>query len=157
MEVKSLKELEKELQKRIDYVLLTDVTDVVTEIMIEHINNDVYAVYEPRTYRRRMNNGGLSSPDNINSSIEGDTLIVENNTMANPYIFIDGIDIPVMSINAGKELTPIIEMGEPYEFDWGLNNIPRPFIHNTIAEIKANNYHVRALKEGLRKQGIEVE
>ena len=157
MEVKSLKELEKELQKRIDYALLTDVTDVVTEIMIEHINNDVYAVYEPRVYRRRMKNGGLGYPGNINGSIDGDTLIVENNTMADPYIFIAGIDIPVMSKNAGKELTPIIEMGESYDFDWGIYNTPRPFIHNTIEEIKTNNYHVRALKEGLIKQGIEVE
>ena len=37
MVVKNLKELERELRTRIDYALLTDVTEVVTTVMLDHI------------------------------------------------------------------------------------------------------------------------
>ena len=37
MVVKNLKELERELRARIDYALLTDVAEVVTTVMLDHI------------------------------------------------------------------------------------------------------------------------
>ena len=106
MVVKNLKELERELRTRIDYALLTDVTEVVTTVMLDHIERDVYDSYVPHEYVRRYDNGGLMDINNINSSIEGDTLVVENNTMANPYIFVQSK--MVKSDNADQELAPII-------------------------------------------------
>ena len=41
MVVKNLKELERELRTRIDYALLTDVAEVVTTVMLDHIERDV--------------------------------------------------------------------------------------------------------------------
>ena len=45
---KNLKELEKELYKRINTALDTDVADTVKEIMTDHIVRDVYDKYEPK-------------------------------------------------------------------------------------------------------------
>ena len=93
---------------------------------------------------------------NINSSIEGDTLVVENNTMANPYIFVQGKMIK--SDKAGQELAPIIETGWGYDFgDWTYYGVARPFMYNTKEDLRDNKYHVIALRQGLKRQGIEVK
>ena len=68
MVVKNLKELERELKARIDYALLTDVAEVVTTVMLDHIERDVYDSYVPHEYVRRYDNGGLMDISNINSS-----------------------------------------------------------------------------------------
>ena len=65
MVVKNLKELERELRTRIDYALLTDVTEVVTTVMLDHIERDVYDSYVPHEYVRRYDNGGLMDINNI--------------------------------------------------------------------------------------------
>lgn len=49
---KSLKELEKALQEKVDIALLTDVAQTVTEVMQDHIAQDVYDVYNPSRYAR---------------------------------------------------------------------------------------------------------
>lgn len=156
MVVKNLKELERELRARIDYALLTDVAEVVTTVMLDHIERDVYDSYIPHEYVRRYDNGGLMDISNINSSIEGDTLVVENNTMANPYIFVQGKMIK--SDNAGQELAPIIETGWGYDFgNWTYHGVARPFVYNTKEDLSDNKYHVIALRQGLKRQGIEVK
>ena len=158
MVVKNLKELERELRARVDYALLTDVAEVVTTVMTDHIERDVYDVYEQFMYERRHDNGGLDDVRNINSSIEGNTLIVENNTWAKPYYYNMNTRKYELSINAGKELTPIIETGWTYDIgNWDYYGVPRPFIHNTIEDLRDNKYHVVALKQGLKRQGIEVK
>ena len=43
---KNLKELEKELYKRINTALDTEVADTVKEVMSEHIQKDVYDKYK---------------------------------------------------------------------------------------------------------------
>lgn len=144
-----MKELQNALQDKIDYALLTGVSDTVSEVMTDHIIRDVYDVYNPLLYLRRYNQGGLLDKNNINSSIEEDTLIVENNTKGNPYL---------LSASKGKEIVEIIETGNGYDFEnWEYYGIPRPFIQNTRDDLKANKYHVKALKQGLKKQGLEVE
>lgn len=156
MVVKNLKELERELRTRIDYALLTDVAEVITTVMLDHIERDVYDSYIPHKYARRYDNGGLRDISNINSSIEGDTLVVENNTMANPYIFVQGE--MTKSDNAGQELAPIIETGWEYDFgDWKYYGVARPFMYNTKEGLRDNKYHVIALRQGLKRQGIEVK
>ena len=52
---KNLKELEKELYKRINTALDTDVADTVKEVMTDHIIRDVYDKYDPAVYQRRYN------------------------------------------------------------------------------------------------------
>ena len=153
---KNLKELQNALQDKIDYALLTDVADTVSDVMTDHIARDVYDVYAPATYKRRLNNGGLLDKDNINSSIEENTLVVENNTTGKPYYQI-GTGF-TYSQNKGKEIVGVIETGDGYDIhDWEYDGVPRPFIQNTQEDLKNNKYHITALKQGLEKQGLEVK
>ena len=153
---KNLKELQNALQDKIDYALLTDVADTVSDVMTDHIARDVYDVYTPATYKRRLNNGGLLDKDNINSSIEENTLVVENNTKGKPYYRV-GAGF-TYSQNKGKEIVGVIETGDGYDIhDWEYDGVPRPFIQNTREDLKNNKYHITALKQGLEKQGLEVK
>lgn len=159
---KNLKELQNALQDKIDYALLTDVSHTVTEVMTDHIARDVYDVYlpiditNPHQYVRREDNGGLIDPNNINSSIEKNVLIVENNTLGAPEY---GIGNEVFSSqNKDKEIAGVIETGKGYDIHgWEYDGVPRPFIQNTREDLKNNKYHVIALRQGLKKQGLEVE
>ena len=155
---KSLKELEKALQEKVDVALLTDVAQTVTEVMQDHIAQDVYDVYNPSRYARRMNENGLLDNRNINSSIDGNTLIVENNTLGSPYYY-DPSDKKIKkSVNAGEEIVGVIESGRGYDIsDWEYDSVPRPFIENTREELKDYEWHKKALKQGLQKQGLEVK
>lgn len=57
---KNLKELEKELYKRINTALDEDVADVVKDVMTDHIIQDVYDVCNPVSYERRYNQAGIN-------------------------------------------------------------------------------------------------
>lgn len=159
---KSLKELQNALQDKIDYALLSDVSHTITEVMTDHIARDVYDVYSPvditnpHQYTRREDDGGLIDPNNINSSIEKNMLIVENNTIGVPEY---GIGNKVFhSQNKNKEIAGVIETGKGYDIHgWEYDGVPRPFIKNTRYDLANNKYHVKALKQGLKKQGLEVK
>ena len=155
---KNLKELEKELQEKIDIALLTDVAQVVTEVMQDHIAKDVYEVYSPKMYERRLNENGLLDEKNINSSIEGNTLIIENNTLGSSYYYDPKSKEMKKSQNADKEIAGVIESGRGYDIhSWGYDEEPRPFIENTREELRDYEWHKKALKQGLQKQGLEVK
>ena len=153
---KSLKELEKALQEKVEIALLTDVAETVRDVMLDHIIEDVYDEYTPFEYSRRNNENGLMDGNNINASIEGNTLIVENNTLGKPY-YREGKELK-RSQNAGQEIAGVIETGQGYDIhDWEYDGIPRPFIENTRRELVDYDWHKKALKQGLQKQGLEVK
>ncbi len=173
MIVNSLKELEKELKKRIDKALKTEVQAIVTDIMIDHIVTDVYEAYEPERYWRRLNQTGLNSgspyddsdntglldPENIQFTFDGNgNMIVENVTVGARYYY--GYDKGRVgwhvSDNAGKYITPVIETGNGYDV-FGDGMIPRPFMQNTRDDLEKNHYVKKALKIGLKEQGLEVK
>lgn len=153
---KSLKELEKALHEKVEIALLTDVAETVRDVMLDHIIEDVYDEYTPFEYSRRNNENGLMDGNNINASIEGNTLIVENNTLGKPY-YREGKELK-RSQNAGQEIAGVIETGQGYDIhDWEYDGIPRPFIENTRRELVDYDWHKKALKQGLQKQGLEVK
>jgi hypothetical protein len=153
MIVNSLEELEKELSKRINIALGVDVADIVRDVMTDHIVQDVYEAYEPIGYERRYNKNGLLDPNNIISIIDGyGGLSVQNITLGNPYYIRDGQS--VKSKNSNLPITNVIETGEGY--DTWKGSSPRPFMKNTHDDLKENHYHTKAMKSGLKKQGLEV-
>ena len=153
---KSLKELEKALQEKVEIALLTDVAETVRDVMLDHIIEDVYEEYTPFEYSRRNNDNGLMDGNNINASIEGNTLIVENNTLGKPY-YREGKELK-RSQNADQEIAGVIETGQGYDIhDWEYDGVPRPFIENTRRELADYDWHKKALKQGLQKQGLEVK
>ena len=168
---KNLKELEKELYKRINTALDTEVADTVKEVMTDHIVSDVYDKYIPKMYMRRYNqsgnainspfddtdNTGLLDPNNIISTIDGEGgLLVENITLGSKYYFYGGKRR--ISDNAEEPIAGIIETGQGYDIGgWAYDGVPRLFIQNTHDDLERNHYHTEAMKRSLNKQGLEVK
>lgn len=150
------KMLLKDLRSDIENVLMDEVLDKVREIEIEHIEEDVYSVYQPSIYRRRKKNGGLSDPENIIGTIEGDMqLVVENITSFNEEYG---------GKNGGEGLAEMVNDGgnSEHDYDYGFRGIeapyskPRPFLDNTIEEIENTNSVENTLANGLRKRKYDV-
>ena len=165
---KNLKELEKELYKRINTALDTEVADTIKEVMTDHIIRDVYDAWEPQAYMRRYNqsgndigspfddtdNIGLLGQENIISTIDGDgNLFVQNMTLGSRYYY-DATGWHI-SKNAEKPIAGVIETGRGYDVLG--NATPRPFIQNTHDDLEQNHYHTEAMKRSLKKQGLEVK
>lgn len=166
MRVNNLKELETELKKRIQNALANEVNDVVGDVMQDHIIQDVYDVYDPVIYSRRMNNGGLLDRDNIVSDFRGELgLSVKNITLGDKYYSLRTYSksggytsTPMISQNYNKPIVGVIETGEGYDVKgWEYDGVPRPFMKNTYEDLKDNHYHTIAMKNGLERQGLEVK
>lgn len=166
MRVNNLKELEKELQKRIQNALGTEVNDVVKDVMQDHIVSDVYDKYSPIIYTRRLNNSGLLDRDNIVSDFKGDLrLSVKNVTLGNKsynireYAKSGGYTAkPMVSQNYNKPIAEVIETGQGYDVKgWEYDGVPRPFMRNTYEDLRDNHHHTNAMKDSLKRQGLEVK
>ena len=164
MRVSSLKELEKELQKRINNALNSEVADVVKYKMEDHIISDVYNVYDPEVYVRRYTNGGLIDPNNIVAYAEHGTLTVKNITIGDKYVSINHYtatghtSTPTVSQNYNKPIAGVIETGKGYDVHgWQYDGVPRPFMKNTRDELEQSHLHTKVLKQGLIRQGLNVK
>lgn len=156
MKVKSIKNLKKVLQGRVDIALKEDVTDVVRDVMTDHIVTDVYEKYSPKTYQRRENCDGLLDPNNISSSVDNGKLSVKNDTLGSKY-YNHGNEIKT-SQNYNKPIADVIETGKGYDIEgWEYDNVPRPFMSNTYDDLQKNKHHIEAMRNGLRKQGLKVK
>ena len=154
---KNSKELYAEIMKRVNIALDTDVADVVKDVMTDHIAQDVYDVYEPKAYNRRLNQDGLLDPNNIISTIDGEgRLKVENVTLGSKYYYDNGQR--KISQNSGEPIAEVIETGQGYDIHgWEYDGVPRPFMKNTHDDLEQNHYHTEAMKQSLKKQGLEVK
>lgn len=164
---KNTKELYSELMKRISYTLDDEVADVVKDVMIDHIITDVYDAYQPTEYIRRgnqsgndidspydnTNNAGLFDPNNIISTTDEEGgLEVVNVTLGSRYYYRG--NKRYISKNAEKPIAEIIETGAGYDVR---SPGKRPFIKNTHDELKDYGFHIKAMKQGLQKRGLEVK
>ena len=153
---KNLKELEKELYKRINTALDTDVADTVKEVMADHIRDDVYNKHKPKYYSRRGSDCGLADPENLNATLGSDgELFVQNITLGSKTFYSKHAQGYVPSGNANEFITPIIESGVGYDA-WE-DAFPRPYVQNTHDDLEQNHYHTEAMKRSLKKQGLEVK
>lgn len=133
--------------------LLDDIRDSVSEevskemikIEQEHIDSQVYNAYTPKEYSRRLDNGGLRSEENMQSTI--------NRTN-------DGIEITVHNSTTGNLLYKNYWQGEIQDFIesgvymWnGQMPPPRPFIDDTQEEIDNSNRIEEAVERALNKLG----
>lgn len=140
----------KDLKSDIEDTLMDEVLDEVRNIEIEHIEQDVFSVYSPSIYKRRMNDG-LDDPSNIVGEVRDLQLEVDNITeFNNDY----------GTYNRGIGLAALINDGEGrsgFFYDYpGEFERPRPFIDNTIEEIEQTNSVESALAKGLKKRNYDV-
>ena len=141
--VKNYNQLFKQLQKVISESLKDEVADEAIKTMKFEIKRQVYDAYEPLSYERKYDDGGLVDDANILTEVNGTTLVVEN-------IRRDENDI-------SRNVAYVVETGEGYQY-----NVPerlkygRPFTMATREELK-NGKAVNALKKGLNNRGLKTE
>lgn len=72
-------EVLKDLKSDIEDVLMGDVLDEIRDIELSHVKNDVFSVYSPVVYKRRLTDG-LDDPRNIVGKVKDLHLSVDNIT-----------------------------------------------------------------------------
>lgn len=144
----SFEELKHELDKKIKKAMEKEVAETVRETMQTHIATDVYDAYNPKLYKRRYGNDGLIADSNIISRYDdiSNTLTTTNITVGNNNFS-----------PTDNYLSPIIESGEGYNFDFEYFNIPRPFVRNTYEELIEYGWAQKALEIGLKRQGLDIK
>lgn len=139
MTFKNLNSLCRHIEKQIQDTMSNEVADTVKDNMAEAVHTSVYDAYSPEYYNRRMNNGGLSDTHNMevteiqNGISVHDAAPLDNGR--NDYSLDDII------VNRGV-------LGYPQS---------RDFYAETAERLQENQEHTEALKQGLKKRGIEVE
>lgn len=139
MTFKNLNSLCRHIEKQIQDTMVNEVADTVKDNMAEAVQTSVYDAYSPQYYKRRMNNGGLSDTQNMevteiqNGISVHDAAPLDNGR--NDYSLDDII------VNRGV-------LGYPHG---------RDFYAETAERLSENQEHTEALKQGLKKRGIEVE
>lgn len=156
-ELKSLGELKKHLQEKINNVLLNQTGEYIKEMELTLIDSLVYDSYEPTKYKRREENGGLKDPNNIEVRLDADgILVVSNNT---PF------SQEPITANQGNELIGLIEYGSGGYKDYAYEYIsksgdspytyPRPVISETAEFVRENL--ADDIQIGLRRIGLNVK
>lgn len=152
-------ELEKVLKEKIEFAMVTEVADIVDEAILNHVQTDVYDVYTPVEYNRRYNMDGLGDRTNLVTLIEtnGDTIKMQTDNLTKGSLYHRVGNRIRKSRNSKKFLANIVETGVGYQHDFPYRNVPRPFMENTVEQLKEDQWHVGALQVGLVKQGILVK
>lgn len=138
MTFKNINTLFKHIEEQVQDTMANEVADTVKDNMAEAVHTSVYDAYSPQYYNRRMQNGGLSDTHNME--------VTE---------FKNGIAV--------HDAAPLDNGRNDYNLDeiivYGLGNQPfeRDFYAETVERLSENQKHTGALKQGLKKRGIEVE
>lgn len=157
----ALKKVNGQLMPKINNALSKEVFAKVRDTEVSAIEKEVYEVYDPQGYRRRMASGGLSDPKNIvieGGAATGGRLSVVNVTPQNPGGCKNG-----KFVTTDKDLPSLVEYGDGYQgyhYDFASDGAymgPRPFTETAAENLKKSGAHVKALKDGLRQQGVKVK
>lgn len=149
IKVSTTKDLDKvfaELQKRINIAQTTDVATTVREEMKDQIEQEVYSVYtpdesKPNSYKRKKEDGGLTDDDNIDLYMtDTTTLVVESNRF-------DG----------DKNVGEVVVTGKGYNYSFPYSGRPRDYVEATRDSLETTGVHVKALKQGLQRQKLNVK
>jgi hypothetical protein len=153
---KNMNELAKMLEKHIESALNKEVAKTVKEEMSQVIKDETYTAYEPASYERREDDGGLSDIRNMTTTtVDNTTISIKNETKGNAdYAYArDGYD--------SGNIDEIIASGSGYKWItskiFRLQPFPRDFYAGTVARLNQNNTHIAAMAEGLRRQGLNVK
>lgn len=139
MTFKNLNSLCRHIEKQIQDTMVNEVADTVKDNMTEAVHTSVYDAYSPQYYNRRMNNGGLSDTQNIEvTEIKNGIAVHDAASLDNGR---NDYSLDEIIVNRGV-------LGYPQS---------RDFYAETADKLQENQEHTEALKQGLKKRGIEVE
>lgn len=136
----SISELMKQLEYDATVSLVSEVFTEVSEVIAEHIDNDVYS-YDTDGYRRYKKSGGFADPDMIQKDIR----IGKDNV---------GIEITNDSLargeNSGEYLDSLIEYGDSYSYG---SAGARPIMSNVEHELESTGLVSKIMKSSLERKG----
>lgn len=143
-EFKNLNDLYKYINKQAQSSLKTEVAEIAVKTMQDNVQTKVYNVYEPKEYIRT---GRLKR--------EIDVGIVDDNTIYIENVRTDKYE-NAWGIQFEKNVAEVVETGIGYEYPFPYMGVPRPFTQKTRGDLRNGKIN-KAMKEGLRKRGIDVE
>lgn len=156
----ALKRANQQIQAKIDDAMTHEVFEEVRDEEAATIFEVVYQAYTPKMYRRRGEYEGMGDPYNIEikgGAAKGGVLVVVNTTEPNPGGCVSN------DVTTGKNLPELIEYGNGYKgysYDFPKRGAAymkaRPFTAKTIEHLKESNAHITALKNGLKRRGLDV-
>lgn len=160
---KSLKDLVRHVNGQIADTMRHEVAEKVRDVEQEQIEETVYRGYQPSTpnrepfrHVRRRDNGGLRDRDNMIADVQitskGVHLSIENVTTGAQDDFMIADLVEYGDGTNGKEYS--YKRNREGTADQYLRG--RPFTRNTAEELQTTGEHVSALKDGMRKRGIDV-
>ena len=128
---RQLNRIIKEVENNLDKVLRNQVSKRMLKLMKEKLREDVYAVYSPTSYKRRLENGGLLADENIQFIPQANklTYLVRNTATLNG----NGEDFA-----SGKSLAEIINDGLVDDTAFPVYMNPRPFFDNMLEDLEKN-------------------
>jgi len=155
----SLKELEKYLLKTVENAMNKEVADAVKDYIVMSVDENVYSVYEPKQYERRglgYNSEGIGGKKNMKHVVttKGNSVEVKVTDEAKGET---GFEYLAELIEYGDKM-----YGGMYSYDYPYPPDarflkPRPFMEKAKENLERDKYHVERLKEGLERQGLQVE
>ncbi|MCY8513847.1 hypothetical protein P8907_20000 [Bacillus atrophaeus] len=135
--IKEIKALVELVAKQAIQKQSSTVKQIMTKTGQEHVETDVYGVYEPLLYERTN---------------ELKTSFITNNEA-------NGVSLDNIREDDGKDIVTVIETGEGYtypdEYGYGYGK-PRPFMKKT-AESLNDGRLIAAAKKDLKASGIKTE
>jgi hypothetical protein len=159
---KSLKALKEYLSKSIDKAIKDEPPKAVKNLMKKHILRDVYMVYKPFRYERRLNRGGLLDENNILIDPKQPNTVEVYNITKRSTVYTNDYTANQMY------LAPVIEFGHDVAEERGYRGYSypnpkkayyhaRPFIRNTRNSLAKSKSHVKAFQQSLKKLGINTK
>ncbi len=111
---------------------LNAVSSDMSAVLKQHIELDVYAMYDPKVYLRRSENSSygtpLNSDENIGATVIDNTLIFGYVPTGEHSLYDEEID--------NDDLIRVIELGKGYQWYVGKRKIPpRPFWDNFVTDM----------------------
>jgi len=130
------------LNTAVNSALKNEVGSIVKDVINDETGNTVYSVYNPKQYERRYDNRGLGDESLIS---------VTPNTSDNSIIVRDEAHPNGIS---DQYLDDMIVNG--YGNQDEIWNSPRDFYSAAEDDLRQTGAHIKALAEGLNRQGIQT-
>lgn len=136
-----LKNLEEQIKRQLGVNGLDEVADKVIDVAKKQVKETVYDAYEPVAPEK----GGYER-----------TYLLQNSWGVSLY---SPLTIGVFSDrwDGSKYVSEVVETGKGYDITGNYPyEVPRPFVQNTIDELKKTKIHVDAYAKALRDVGYKV-
>ncbi|MFC8688151.1 hypothetical protein [Brevibacillus porteri] len=124
------------------------IKDVVVDEMVQSIEKNVYSKYSPRMYSRKEAHGGLTDKSNFKAEPTQDGVAI--------YSTREGVDRNGNNVYVAEVIEGYVPYSIQDKWRYGYES-KREFVEPTRDSLRQNGKHLIALKESLKKHGLDVK